>query len=710
MMKNKGLLTAIILLGLILSGISVNADSASNLLKMDVKRSTAADTVDVTFYTTGSNYNSVVTRKSDNKYVVLLPNTSGSASIVPSLGGVKDLISDINVKSVDDGIGGYTKVTFSTTKPVKIQTFTKKTEPLTKAQEEYKNMIAKHDSVPGIRVGQANNASVNTKPVSNTAKTAAQQPAKPAVNKTTQTSTPKTNTQKPATKTETKPSDSYKTVSKPTAQVIQLKPQASQPKSQTAKPKTEIVNTKPVENVQPKVNVPTENQTVSDVKPVEEAPKATPVENNVTETAETNTIASKFKIDEAKIDSFGLNKSKLRKIPLIGGLIVLGLFLFVGLFNLLVRMAAKSSQEFRKLFDTPVSRPSGIDKEELETIMNDESLNWQEKYKRYTETEDKSKNSGGFNNLAYVADMSGKKDALVETDSRKPISEVAAENLKNMEKPSVETAIENELKARISQMEHALSQTPSLNNPYVEQDNSVKSEENAISQKMAAVKLKAFAKNKSLREASRNLYSEFKKETKNGQYKEGRFVKLKNSPLSVSSRKSKNSIGAATDVIKAEDNLITVSEKAKNDIAYSTSSVGEYFSILDSEPAEKIANSFQNRSAASESGMTNTISGQKHANPYSNYTSDYMSMNNMLIRSTYTIDSQRSIHLVDVDGHSALIGKNGNNISLIKNFETMIYKPLQVRRDYNSVYIVRVGEFKCLVDAAAPKFGVLLEI
>lgn len=704
MMKNKSLLTAIILLGLILSGISVNADSASNLLKMDVKRSTAADTVDVTFYTTGSNYNSVVTRKSDNKYVVLLPNTSGSASIVPSLGGVKDLISDINVKSVDDGIGGYTKVTFSTTKPVKIQTFTKKTEPLTKAQEEYKNMIAKHDSVPAIRVGQTNNASANTKPVSNTTKTTTQQPAKPAVNKTTQT-----NTQKPVAKTEAKPSDSYKTVSKPKAQVIQLKPQASQPKPQTAKPKADVVAQKPVENVQPKVNVPTENQAVNDVKPVEETPKAAPVENNVTETTDTNEIASKFKIED-KIDSFGLSKSKLRKIPLIGGLIVLGLFLFVGLFNLLVRMAAKSSQEFRKLFDTPVSRPSGIDKEELETIMNDESLNWQEKYKRYTETEDKSKNSGGFNNLAYVSDMSGKKDALIETDSRKPISEVAAENLKNMEKPTVETAIENELKARISQMEHALSQTPSLNNPYVEQDNSVKSEENAISQKMAAVKLKTFAKSKSLREASRNLYNEFKKETKNGQYKEGRFVKLKNSPLSVSSRKSKNSIGTATDVIKAEDNLITVSEKAKNDIAYSTSSVGEYFSILDSEPAEKIANSFQNRSAASESGMTNTISGQKHANPYSNYTSDYMSMNNMLIRSTYTIDSQRSIHLVDIDGHSALIGKNGNNISLIKNFETMIYKPLQVRRDYNSVYIVRVGEFKCLVDAAAPKFGVLLEI
>ena len=74
MMKNKGLLTAIILLGLILSGISVNADSASNLLKMDVKRSTAADTVDVTFYTTGAPSNSVVTTGRFNNLASAIDN------------------------------------------------------------------------------------------------------------------------------------------------------------------------------------------------------------------------------------------------------------------------------------------------------------------------------------------------------------------------------------------------------------------------------------------------------------------------------------------------------------------------------------------------------------------------------------------------------------------------------------------------------------
>ena len=73
---------------------------------------------------------------------MLLPNIAGSQSVAPSLGGVKDLVTDVSVKNVDDGIGGYTKVTFSTTKPVKFQTYTKKTAPLTQAQQDYKNLIA----------------------------------------------------------------------------------------------------------------------------------------------------------------------------------------------------------------------------------------------------------------------------------------------------------------------------------------------------------------------------------------------------------------------------------------------------------------------------------------------------------------------------------------------------------------------------------------
>ena len=70
---------------------SVSIAGTNDLLKMDVKKSGSNDTVDVTFYTTGASTNSVVTRKSDNRYVVLLPNVAGSSSVTPNIGGVKDL-------------------------------------------------------------------------------------------------------------------------------------------------------------------------------------------------------------------------------------------------------------------------------------------------------------------------------------------------------------------------------------------------------------------------------------------------------------------------------------------------------------------------------------------------------------------------------------------------------------------------------------------
>ena len=145
-MGNKKSIVIAAILALLGAGIDqAMANNANSLLQMDVKKSSSTDTVDVTFYTTSPTANSVVTRKSNNRYVVLLPNTDSSSSITPGIGGVKDLISDIEVKHVDDGIGGYTKVTFSTTKPINIKTYMKKTNPLTQAQKDYKNIIAKND-------------------------------------------------------------------------------------------------------------------------------------------------------------------------------------------------------------------------------------------------------------------------------------------------------------------------------------------------------------------------------------------------------------------------------------------------------------------------------------------------------------------------------------------------------------------------------------
>ena len=64
MINRKFIITTVLSVFLI-AGNSAIADS-SDLLRMDVKKASSDDTVDVTFYTTGAPTNTVVTRKSNN--------------------------------------------------------------------------------------------------------------------------------------------------------------------------------------------------------------------------------------------------------------------------------------------------------------------------------------------------------------------------------------------------------------------------------------------------------------------------------------------------------------------------------------------------------------------------------------------------------------------------------------------------------------------
>ena len=144
MVVNKfKLISTFLLLGLTLQCCS----AANNLVQLDLKKS-SADSVDVTLVTT-ENYNDniMVRKKSDNKYVILIPQVHSSGFSNSSLNGVKDLVSDIDVKTVNDTSGGYTKVTLITTKPLDIKTKTQKSAPITAEQQEYKTLIAQANSI-----------------------------------------------------------------------------------------------------------------------------------------------------------------------------------------------------------------------------------------------------------------------------------------------------------------------------------------------------------------------------------------------------------------------------------------------------------------------------------------------------------------------------------------------------------------------------------
>ena len=158
--KKSNIISIAIILGLSLVPATF-ADNANNLVQLDLKR-TSNDAVNVTLFTTNNyNDNVIVRKKSDNKYVILIPKVQSSGFSASNLNGVRDLVSNVDVKTVNDTSGGYTKVTLITTKPLEIKTSSRKSAPVTQEQKDYqtliaqanavKNNVAKHDAPPKLR-------------------------------------------------------------------------------------------------------------------------------------------------------------------------------------------------------------------------------------------------------------------------------------------------------------------------------------------------------------------------------------------------------------------------------------------------------------------------------------------------------------------------------------------------------------------------------
>ena len=715
------------------------ADSLSNLLQMDVKKSSAADTVDVTFYTTGEASNSVVTRKANNRYVVLLPNTSSTASVAPSIGGVKDLITDVEVKHVNDGIGGYTKVTFGTTKPINIKTHMKKTNPLTQAQKDSQAIIAKNNAV--------------TKP-------ATEQPKAQATPKEVAKTTTNNTQTKPVTQATTQKTSTPKVipVSVPKAPVV-----ASTPKKETVKPKVEqkvqpkaVTQPKVEAKVQPKVvtkqpvaQTPSDTyvprmkfdkngKRIIDLEPrvshkivVEQPTKSVKVEPLVAEEqAPIREVAPV--VAESAIETPVSTPSKTsHDMPVWilfagGGVALLGILYLM--YDAMKHANEKDQSRLESFFKLSSQSAAKRRRREYYDIANNKDLNWQEKYKMYVEKEERRKPKKDESAMSYITDMSGLKKAIVEPEVQveQPVQEVvSAPKAELKPQPIVkshEDVVKEKLQAKISQMEHSLAQTPTLKEPE-EVSNEVKSEDNAITNKISEIKLKSFSKPVSLKETQRSLLEDDKKISRNKSYEEGRFVRLSNSPLSVNRRKSGASKLAISDLLTTGSKYLTNNgemKMSKENENYLVSSLNEYISLLDSEATStatvsrnSVADTLSqvkssSAQAMSRSGVSNPIS--RGSNPMTKNASPATYMNGLIVKSGYNIDSEKGFYVVNIDGVSALVGRIKDNIFVLKKFDQVVDKPIQVRQDHGSVYIVRVGGFKCLVDVSKDKMGTLIEI
>ena len=354
MNKKTGKIGIILLLSLCLAPFSFMQAEANSLTQLDIRKAnTASSSVDVTLYTTNPYADSIaVTKKSDNKYVILMPNVSSAAGGKPDLSGIKDIISDIDVKSVNDGSGGYTKVTLITTKPLNIRAHAKNSVPLTAEQKAYKNLIAQSRTHTNTPVYIPDSRTLEPKTTVTVNKPA--QPVKMVPVKQQQTETrEKKESLLSVAQQKIKDTAKLKEVKKADAQAENTKTNAVE-NTRTAKAETDILKHVP------DVAVPVAAGAArADIKP----PLKTSAENQFLKQA------------HQKFDSV------LPNLPVTLAMVLIPLLGLIFLLKLIKTSIINSNflkNSFKEHLNTqPVLAT------DYEDIISDPSLNWQEKYRQF---------------------------------------------------------------------------------------------------------------------------------------------------------------------------------------------------------------------------------------------------------------------------------------------------------------------------------------
>ena len=632
------------------------ANGGNNLVQLDLKKS-SNNSVNVTLFTSnGYNDNVMVRKKSDNKYVILIPKVQSSVYSASNLNGVRDLVSNVDVKTVNDTNGGYTKVTLITTKPLDIKTSAQKSSPVTEEQKEYKTLIAQANAIK-------NNIGKQETPQQKHA-----QKTEITVNKAAASVTQKTN----KTTTQT---NSAKQIEKqknaPKIKLTEVNPQAKKEKqdrqirrAQLAELIQEVKQEKIAEHIPDKTVAPAvpapapvvNNVPVQEVKDIKEMPKV--------EQPKKTSILSKIK-----------HKAKKGLKPV--GITLASLFGLIFISRLIRAIAATTKEVKASFVEQLAQNHSNSESFKYNNITDDDELSWQEKYKRYLDASAKPvPRAGNKGNYTFI---------------KTPAEPVRKINRKR-----------NDLEKMVTEI--AKSHTNEIQPEIVE----VQNEDDAIQK---AIKFKAFDSHRAtLDTTSRDkIRSRFKKYENELPLHEQKNVELGKSILHSNPRKLK---GANLDVADVDKNRIKYDPSD-----YIMSSVDEYLSILDKEsekapqqvsieqtpvlPAVKAIDKTEIRPIAKS--QTNPITKQ-HSETKASY------LNGLIVKSGYNIDNNKGFYIVNVDGKSALIGKVNDEVFVLKRFDSNVTNPIQVRHDNANVYMVKAGGFKSLVEVTNDKMGVLIEL
>ncbi len=673
--KNRKIGLVLLLSLSLFSSVSVIADSNA-LTQLDIrKNNSSSSAVDVTLYTTIPYNDSVaVTKKSDNKYVILMPNVSSSSNRTPDLSGLKDVISGVDVKSVNDGSGSYTKVTLTTTKPINIKTHTQKSLPVTEGQKAYRTLLTQNNNYKNITVSK-NTEKTESKTSAAVDKTSAKVIAKPAVKPVQE------NKNQLAKTALANKANTNSGVQKPVnVQTLKKDTKTVQKQVKNLPQNNSLLSEKPV--------LAAKNATNDSDKKIQDAVKATPA------TAVINEASVSVPQNEATIDNYNNTGRIPSNMPITLAMIfvpILGLFF---LFKL-IKSSMQNSVLLKKAFISNINNKQEPVKDYDSIISAD--MNWQEKYQKFVAVSNAnyekapkklaSERMDTNSNLAVVSSAEP-----VEVEAPKHIAEIkvpvqnSAPAVKNIQAKSKKSKVEiseavKEMERQISKLEAENAQKESVpvikeepidmseaeyleslekmlhESPSVEKtdldDNSilreleqnfkditVQSEDNTITSKMSEVskvskvkKLKAFANNQILEESHRNRpLPKTKEEVVRAVNKEGRHVNLGYSKLHSNPRLLEGANLSAADLIAKSNRFLpnptplnfkqktkdtqVVTQKTKsiepvNDKGYTMATIDEFFALSDDQSKVTASIELSNKVAGSLANIKPSIKMQK---------------------------------------------------------------------------------------------------
>ncbi len=638
-----------LLLALAVTPVATVANGGNNLVQLDLKKA-SNNSVNVTLFTSnGYNDNVMVRKKSDNKYVILIPKVQSSGYSASSLNGVRDLVSNVDVKTVSDTSGGYTKVTLITTKPLDIKTSTQKSAPVTAEQKEYKTLIAQANAVKN-NIGKQEPPQHKVQKTEVTVNKAPAQPQK---------------TQVQNKKTETNSATALKQEVKPKAQALNIKLTDVNPEKKAAKDRqvrreqlsnwiNEVKQEKQAQNANTQVpktdilsNVPTAPITAAE--PVKEI-----------------SVLHKIK---TKLSN-GVHKA-VRPLKY-SVLAILGLIILSKLFRGVKNTAQAVQSSFVEQLEQNRMEAENTG---ANSLADEEGISWQERYQRYLDKSAKpvrrANNQGNY--------------AFIKTPAE-PVRKL------NKKRQDLERMVQDVAAAKFPDIEPEI----------------VESEDSAISK---TIKFKAFDRRASLDMSSRDkIKSRFKKYENELPLHEQRNIELGKSALHTNRRRLKDANLDVADVDKiprikykpqeyimsSADELFSIIDKEN----------AERQAKLDMAKAELAKNNVvqaQAEEVKRPARQTNPIA-QTRKETKDSY------LNGLIVKSGYNIDQNKGFYIVNLDGKSALIGKVNDEVFVLKKFDKNVTNPIQVRHDNANVYMVKAGDFKSLVEVNSDKMGVLIEL